>query len=270
MRIRSIPAAMALVLVLAPGAMANRIPGIPIMIKCPCPGPTYVESQRCCTKKAVHLVSGGLGGGSVAVDETVLLQGRCAHACAPGDPGEGRIDYDTDSDAGPFAMSLPAMTLYSSSPMLVEVNGVMTPFDVVVTLSGQGPQADDLITGLLTLPGGSSLPLGATAQVAGSVLDLHATTTFVNALTGEPSSAVIEEDFQLSLFTFLPDALPVRRLADGTADGAIALGLGDGMPLVFGYASNNNELVLNLQSLNDDGVVSVNPATWGSLKASYR
>ena len=43
MRIRSIPAAMALVLVLAPGAMANRIPGIPIMIKCPCPGPTYVE-----------------------------------------------------------------------------------------------------------------------------------------------------------------------------------------------------------------------------------
>jgi hypothetical protein len=29
---------------------ANRIPGIPIMIKCPCPGPVYVESQRCASQ----------------------------------------------------------------------------------------------------------------------------------------------------------------------------------------------------------------------------
>ncbi len=86
---------------------ANRIPGIPIMIKCPCPGPVYVESQRCCTKSGVSLVAGAVGSGSAAIDATVLLQGRCAYACNPGDPGDGRID---DGDAGPFAMSLPPMT----------------------------------------------------------------------------------------------------------------------------------------------------------------
>ena len=274
MRIRSTQFATILSLIAISGAStawANPIPGIPIIIRCPCPGPVYVESGRCCTKRHVSAARGALGPDSAPVDEAVLLQGPCAYACGPGSPGDGRIDYDTSSDAGPFAMSLPSMTLFSSTPLQVEVDGVLTPFDVVVTLSGQAPQADDPLAGMLTLAAGSSLPPGATAQVAGSQLDLHATTTFVNALTGEPSSAVIEEDLHLDLFTFTPAALPVARLADGTAEGNIVLGLGgDGLPVVFGYASANNELVLNLESLYDAGTVSATPATWGALKASYR
>ncbi len=104
--------------------------------------------------------------------------------------------------------------------MQVDVNGVMTPFDVVVTLSGPQPQADDPMMGALSLPAGSSLPLGASAQVASASPDLHATTTFVNALNGEPSSVVIEEDLHLSLFTFTPTALPVRGLPTGPRKGA--------------------------------------------------
>lgn len=271
MRIRSIPMAMALVLAVAPAAMANRIPGIPIMIKCPCPGtPVYVESQRCCTKHATTRVAGGLGPGSAPVDEPVLLQGLCAYACSPGDQGDGRIDYDAASDAGPFTMELPAMTLFSSTPLQVDVNGVLTPFDVVVTLSGPGPQADDPMTGALALAAGSSLAFGTTAPVADGQLDCHATTTFVNALTGEQAGAAIEEDFHLDLFTFTPDALPVTRVADGTATGSIVLGLGDGQPAVFGFGSSGNGLVLNLQGLYDAGAVAAAPATWGALKASYR
>lgn len=156
--------------------------------------------------------------------------------------GDGRIDYETDSDAWPFALSLPSMTLFSSTPVQVEVDGVMTPFDIVVTLSGPAPQADDPLAGMLTLAAGSSLPPEATAPVASSQLDLRATTTFINALIGEPSSAVIEADLNLDLFTFTPAALPVARRADGTAEGNIVLGLGgDGLPVVFGYASADNE-----------------------------
>ncbi len=94
--------------------------------------------------------------------------------------------------------------------------------------------------------------------------------TFANALTGEPASAVIEEDLQLNLFTFTPDALPVTRLADGTAEGSIVLGFGGSSPVVFGYASQDNGLVLNLQSLYGFGPVPVQTATWGALKALYR
>jgi hypothetical protein len=254
----------------APPASANRIPGIPIMIKCPCPGPVYVESQRCCTKKATTLVVGGLVPGSAPVETSVLLQGRCAYSCNPGDPGDDRIDYDTNGDAGPFTMTLPSMTLYSSTPIQVDVSGVMTPFDVVVTLSGPAPQADDPMQGEFSLPSGSSLSLGASAQVASSTLDLHATTTFFNALTGVQANAVIEQDFHLNLFTFTPDALPVTRVADGSTEGGIVMGFGGSSPDVFGYASSDGDLVLNLQSLYDAGAVPVKPATWGALKAIYR
>ncbi|NOT34427.1 MAG: hypothetical protein HOP12_09685 [Candidatus Eisenbacteria bacterium] len=215
-------------------------------------------------------MAGGLTPGSAPVEIPVLLQGPCAYSCGPGSPGDGRIDYDTDSEAGPFTMSLPAMTLVSSTPIDVEVNGVLTAFDVIVTLSGPAPEADDPITGLLTLPPATSLSLGATAPVASSTLDLHATTTYVNALTGEPTGTVIEEDFHLSLFTFTPDALPVTRLVDGTAEGSIVLGLGDSSPVVFGYASADGDLVLNLASLYDSGPVPVQATTWGALKALYR
>jgi hypothetical protein len=102
------------------------------------------------------------------------------------------------------------------------------------------------MTGLFTLPSVSSLSLGAIAQVASSTFDLHATTTFTNALTGEQAGAAIEQDLHMSLFTFTPDPLPVKRLADGTAQGTIFLGLGDSSPVVFGYASPGNDLVLNL------------------------
>jgi hypothetical protein len=240
------------------------------MVKCPCPGPVYVESQRCCTKNKVTRTAGGVVPGSAPIETSVLLQGRCAYSCSPGDPGDGGIDYDADSDSGPFAMTLPAMTLYSSTPMQVDVSGVMTPFDVIVTLSGQSPPADDPMTGVFTLPTGSSLPLGATAQVASSGLDLHATTRFVNALTGELAPGVIEQDFHLNLFTFTPDALPVARHADGTAEGSIVLGLGESSPVTFGYASDDGGLVLNLQSLFDAGPTPVRTATWGALKVRYR
>lgn len=248
---------------------ANRIPGIPLIIRCPCPGLPYVESTRCCTKKSTSRVAGGIVPGSAAFDEPVLLQGQCAYACSPGDPGDGRIDYDADADVGPFTMTLPAMTLHSNGPIQVDVNGVLTPFDVIVTMSGLSPAPDDPMTGLFALPPGSSLPLGATGQVASSGLDVHATTTFVNALTGEQAPAVIEEDFHLTLFTFTPDPLPVTRVADGTAVGSIVLGLG-APPVVFGYSSPDNNLVLNLQSLFDAAPTPTRNATWGSLKTLYR
>lgn len=255
----------------SPARAANPIPGIPILIKCPCPGPVYVESQRCCSKKHTAMVVGGLTPGSAPFDTPVLMQGRCAYSCPPGDPGEGRMDYEADSDAGPFTMILPALTLYSSDAIQVEVNGVMTPFDVVVRVSGPAPGPDDPMTGLLTLPAGSALSLGGSSLVASSTLSVHATTTFFNAITGEQAAGSLEEDFTLSVFGFTPEEIPVSRVADGTPEGKIVLGFdGSSPPVTFGYASPDGGLVLNLESLFDSGTVPARMATWGAIKTLYR
>lgn len=280
MRIRSLATALILVLASAAAApAANPIPGIPIIIRCPCcPCPNgYVESSRCCHTKKVTASVGFFGPGSVAFNEDIRLQGRCGQACGgcedgcdgDGDDGDGRIDYAADSDAGPFTMTMSAMALRSHEPIAVDMGGGVTSFfDVFVTVSGAAPGADDPILGSLSLPPGQSLPVGATQPVAASSLDLHVTTTFADALTGAPVGVPLEQDLHLELFGATPTS--VSRVADGTPEGRIVLGLEGSSPDVFGYANPGDDLVMVLRSLYAGAPVADAGVSWGAVKAGFR
>jgi hypothetical protein len=92
--------------------------------------------------------------------------------------------------------------------------------------------------------------------------------TFANASTGEAAGSAIEEDLHLELHD--PPGLPLTRVADGTADGRIVLGL-DGPNLeVFTYTSTNDELTLRMRSLYEFPPVPVQARSWGALKLIYR
>lgn len=62
----------------------------------------------------------------------------------------------------------------------------------------------------------------------------------------------------------------MTRLADGTPEGRIVLGLLGTNLDVFTYASANDELVLRMRSLHQFGPVPASARTWGAVKTIYR
>ena len=197
MRVHRVVPALIAWLAIPLGAQAgNPIPGVGIVVK-HCSGPAAAVQHHCKSATRVIAPAGFFGPGSAAVDELVTIDGRCAHACGgcdndcagmENDP-DGRIDYESDGDAGPFEMILPPTHLYSEAPIVVDVGGVPTSFDVWVSIRGPGPVPDEPVGGMLMLPGGGSLAVGTSSQVASSFLDLHTTTTFTESLTGRPPAA---------------------------------------------------------------------------------
>jgi hypothetical protein len=256
-------------------ASSNPIPGVGIVIKCPCGGSSgsFIEAH-CCTKKAIQLVGGFFGPGSAPVDQIIDMEGRCANACngcadeCPADP-DGRIDYASDGPAGPFEMILPSTVLYSRQPIQVDMGGgVLQSYDVIVTLSGLGSPPGSPFHGVLSLPSGASLDVGTSSQVETSSIDLHSTMTFVDASTGDPSGSAVEEDLHLDVHD--PLQPPLARVADGTPGGRIVLGSDGSSVAIFSYTSPNDELTILMQSLYDFSPTGVVGRSWGAVKTIYR
>jgi len=245
----------------------NPIPGVGIIVKqCKCKG--------CCSTARVVIPGGFFGPGSAPFDGSVDLEGRCSHNCGgcddvcTGSP-DTRLDYSADTNAGPFEVSMTAATMYSTTPIEVSINGVPSFFDVFVELSGPGPEADDAITGTATLAPGSSLDPGTSAPIADVSLDITYKITFHDHTTGDPAGAFLTGDLE-TILKNLGLLVPAARVANGTPSGQIVLG-SDGVASVpFTLASANDELVLQMLSLYQQGPVAVQPSTWGAVKGLYR
>jgi hypothetical protein len=216
------------------------------------------------------VVPGGFfGSGSAPFSGDVGFEGRCSYQCGGcdsdcgGGPPDGRIDYSTDSSSGPFDASLTAMTLYSVDP--IAVGGSF--FDVFITISGPGPLADDPIPGTVAIPPGASLDLGGASTVASSSVDLHATMTFADHVTGVAAGSALEQDLHLTL---QDAALPIARVADGTTAGHIVLGGTGATVTPFTYASAGGEWSLRLLSLEPGAPVPARAKSWGAVKTMYR
>ena len=285
MRVHSVMPTLIALLVLPIGvyASSNPIPGVGIVVKhCSTGGLPSLRAggfgiqNHCKPTKRVMIPGGFFGPGSAAFDEIVPIDGRCGHACGGCDSDcsgmednpDGRIDYASEGVMGPFDMIMPSTVLYSRQPIMVNVDGVDTFFDVFVTISGLGALPDDPIQGRLTLPSGGTLGVGTSSQVEGSFIDLHSTMTFANASTGEAAGSAIEEDLHLEIHD--PVGLPLTRVADGTAVGRIVLGLDGSNLQAFTFVSANDELALRMRSLYQFPPVPVKARTWGALKTSYR
>ncbi len=248
----------------APQVVSKPVPGIGIIVK---KGPLHRTEGR------ITLPGGFLEPGSAPFDEVVPWQGRCSHDgrddCDDGDPNapDDRIDYVTETDAGPFTMSLVGMTLYSAVPLHVNIAGADSLFDVVITLQGQAPAADAPVTGSLALPPGVSLPVGSSTTVQGSTLTLRAIVGFTRASTGEPVGGTLTQDLTLTL---QDPALPITRVDDGTLTGRILLGSDGVASLPFTYATADDRFAITLRSLSYNAPVPVHRHTWSSLKSRYR
>jgi hypothetical protein len=234
------------------------VPGIPIIVK---------QCPTGCTSHAIALPGGFLGPGTPGFAGTVQLLGRCLHTCSPcdadcgGGSPDGRFDYVEATPAGPFEMTLSALTLYSASP--IDVGGTL--YDVLVTLSGPSPLADDPMSGSLLLPPGAVLPVGGVAPVQSSALDAHATITFALHATGEAVGGALEQDLHLVL---QGPSVPLERIAGSTPEGVLVLG-SDGVTVEpFRYAGDG--LDLTLLSVRSLAPVATRARTWGALKAIYR
>jgi hypothetical protein len=239
-------------------AASNPIPGVGIVVKRP-PG----------TSTALVVPGGFFGGGSAAFAGGVGLEGSCSHQCGGcdsdcgGGPPDGRIDYAADTAAGPFDTSLSAMTLYSVEPIAVGSSF----FDVFVTLSGPGPLPDDPIPGIIVTAEGQELDTGSSALVQSGSVDLHATITFADHATGIAAGSSLEQDLHLAL---QEAALPIARVADGTATGHIVLGGNGATVTPFTYASAGGGLSLRLLSLEPGAPVPARAKSWGQVKAVHR
>jgi len=260
MRFRAAVLSLAVLIVLPVQVLAssNPIPGVGIVVKRP-PG----------SSTAFVLPGGFFGIGSPPFSGSVGLQGRCSNECGGcdsdcgGGPPEGRIDYAADGSAGPFDQSMTAMTLYSVAP--IAVGG--SSFDVFVTISGPGPLSDDPIPGTLAIPSGASLGVGELSSVSSSSLDLHATITFADHATGIAAGSSLEKDVHLTL---QDSALPIARMADGTAAGHIVLGGNGATVTPFTYASSGGEMSLRMLTLEPGSPVPTRAKTWGAVKLIAR
>lgn len=244
----------------------NPIPGVGIIVK----------RNPCCSSARIVIPGGFFAPGSVPFDADVALEGRCSHDCGgcdnncAGSPTpDGRFDYAADTNAGPFDVSMTATTLYSQNPIEVSINGVPSFFDVFVELSGPGPEADDPILGTMTLAPGTSLDPGTTAPVADAFLDMTYKITFHDHTTGEQVGAFLAGDLE-TILKNLGLLTPAARVANGTPSGAIVLGFDGATAAQFTFASANDELVIKILSLYQQGPVATQPVTWGAVKALYR
>jgi hypothetical protein len=267
MQIRRLSLALVLSLAVPMGvAHANNpIPGVGIIVK----------RNPCCASARIGVPDGFFDPGSVPVDETVALEGRCTHACGgcdncAGSPiSDARFDYSTDTNAGPFAITMAATTLYSQNPIEVDINGVPSFFDVFVELSGPGPESDDPIPGTMTLAPGTSLDPGTVAPVSAASLDVTYTITFHDHTTGEQAGTSITGDLETVLKN-LGLLNSAARVADGTPAGHIVFGSDGTTTSDFTFGSANDELVIKMLSLDQLGPVSAQATTWGAVKSIYR
>ena len=253
-----------------PAARAsNPIPGVGIVIKqCKCP-----PAWKCCSAVTARMAAGFFGPGSAPVDSGVTLIGRCSHDCGGcetdcgGGPPDGRFDFAADSPSGPFEVSMAPMTLYSADPISIDVGGSVASLDVIVTLSGLGPLADDPISGTLAIPSGAALLPGAATTVQSSSLDLHATITFADHVTGVPVGGSVEQDLHLTL---QEAALPIACIADGSLTGHLVPGGNGATVTPFTFASAGGELQVQMRSLEAGAPVPARSRSWGTLKTVYR
>ena len=251
-----------------PAARAgNPIPGVGIVIKkCKCP-----PDWKCCSAVTLRLLGGFFGPGSAPVDSGVTLQGQCSEACGGcdsdcgGGPPDGHFDFAADVPGGPFEVTLSPLTLYSSEPLPVAMGGGVALFDVVVTLSGPGPLADDPIPGALAIAAGTTLVPGTATSVASSALDLHATITFADHATGVPVAGSLEQDLHVTL---QDAALPIACLADGSPTGHLVPGGNGATVTPFEYAGDG--LYLRMLSLEPGAPVPARARSWGRVKVVYR
>jgi len=256
-------------------ASSNPIPGVGIVVK-HCSGGGTTLQHHCKSATRVIAPGGFFAPGSAPFDGVVPIQGRCGEACNGCDTEcvgneanpDGRIDYASETSAGPFDVIMPSTLFYSIDPIQVAVDGVDTFFDVFVTVRGIGLGVDDPIHGVLTLPPGGTLEVGTSSLVENSTLDLHSTMTFANTATGEAAGSAIEQDLHLDLHDSA--GLALTRIADGTAGGRIVLGLDGSTFEIFTYTSANDELTLRMRSLHPDGAVPAQAPSWGALKTLYR
>jgi len=253
----------------AASASTKPVPGVGIVVKHYPPAGSEFGAPG-----LPAIPAGFFGPGSEPFTGVVGLQGQCSYACGGCDDdcdgGEGtpdsRIDYVEDTVTGALEAVMAPAVLYSTAPIGVHVGGALSFFDVVLQISGQVPQPDAPIGGAVQLaPGPAFLP-GMTAVVAGGFFDVRCRFTFTDATTGAAVGQSIEADLRLNL----QDAgLPVTRLADGTPDGRIVLGLDGSTTVPFVFASDGGALVLELLSLTE-APVGVERSTWGAVKGSYR
>lgn len=243
----------------------NPIPGVGIIVK----------RNPCCASAKVVTPGGFFGPGSEPFSGTVAMEGRCSHACGgcdncDGSPTpDGRLDYAADSNAGPFEVTMAATTMYSSEPVEVHINGTSSFFDVIVELSGPGPESDDAISGVMTLAPGVSLDPGTTAPVSECSLDITYKITFHDHTTGDPAGSFVTGDLE-AILKNLGLLVPVARVAGGTPAGQIVLGFDGINATQFVFASADDELVIQMLSLYQNGPVAAHPSTWGAVKGMYR
>jgi hypothetical protein len=258
---------LALLLAGAAEAASNPIPGIGIVVKRQPGSSTAIGGPG-----LPPIPAGFFGPGSEPFSGVVGLQGQCSQNCGgcdddcDGDVDDSRIDYVEDTDTGIFATALARLSLYSTSPIEVAVNGVASFFDVFVEIRAPGLVPDAPIPGSLQLPPGVTLLPGTSAVVAASSCDVHARFTFADATTGAAVGQAIEVDLPLVL---QETSLPIARQNDGTPAGRIVLGLDGSTAVPFTYASAGGALVLQMKSLTE-APVGVEGASWGSLKSIFR
>jgi hypothetical protein len=259
MRIRRLSLAVALSLAI-PFAVAqagNPIPGVGIVVKkCKCTNP-------CCTTARISVPGGFFGPGSPAFDGTIGMQGR------EDGTADGRIDYSSDTNAGPFVMTMAAMTLYSQDPIQVDLSGVPSFFDVSVELSGPGPESNDPIPGTMTLAPGTSLDPGTVVPVAAASLGITYKIMFHDHTTGEQAGTFIAGDLE-AILKNLGLLNSAACVADGTPTGHIVFGSDGATASDFAFGSANDELVIQMLSLDQLGPVSAQATTWGAVKSMYR
>src|SRR4051794_23708148 len=105
-------------------ALLVALPALSLASSNPIPGVGIVVKRNPGSSTALVIPAGFFGAGSSPFSGSVALEGRCSHDCGgcdnscastPGSP-DCRLDYATSSFTGPLDLTMPATTLYSSSP----------------------------------------------------------------------------------------------------------------------------------------------------------
>lgn len=184
----------------------------------------------------------------------------------PPEAADSRIDYVEETPSEPFVMELAPVVLVSEEPIPVNSGASTSLFDVFVTIGAQSTVPDAPALGLLQCAPGAILLPGSVSSVASSFLDVRCTFTFADASTGETAGSAIVHEFRLHL---QEADLPVTRVADGTEDGRIVIGLDGLTTLPFTYASSGGELTLNLRSMYAESPVTAETRSWGAVKELF-
>lgn len=244
-------------------AASNPIPGIGVVIK---KGSSSAATRVTFgTGSLPEVPANFFDPGSEPFSGTVALDPVCGFPCGPCGCDESRIDYSTETPAGPFDTEMLPITLRSVSPITVtNASGVDSFFDVWVEVLGSGGAST--ISGSLTIQPGALLVPGTSTFVVDSFFDITYRISFTEPGSMAPVSPPLTGDLRLDMQT---TDMPITCYDDGSSTGVFLLGIsaqGGNVPIIL--ADVQATLSLELDSVFSPPV-SGGKTSWSNLKSRF-